>query len=163
MISLWENNFGKYTLPTLNSDPILWRYSKSNTTWVPNEITGVDYSTMLFGLSTLPEYLGTNFFSINNDFFPLPTLNLKEHNILQNIIIYPNPTSDRLNIHFGGLNNQDLEVELLDLQGKIIQRTKINKGQTIGNFDIHNVYSGVYFVKFSYNGKNLSRKIIIEK
>ena len=163
LISLWDNNLGKYTLPTLNNDLILWRYSKSNTTWVPNEITGVDHSTMLFGLSTLPEYLGTNFFSINNDFFPLPTLNLKEHNILQNIIIFPNPTSDRLNIHVGGLNNQDLEVELLDLQGKIIQRTIINKGQTIGNFDIQNVYSGVYFVKFSYNGKNLSRKIIIEK
>lgn len=163
LISLWDNNFGKYTLPTVNSDPILWRYSKSNTTWVPNEITGVDHSTMLFGLSTLPEYLGSNFFSNNNDFFPLPSLNLREYNILQNLKIFPNPASDILAIRIGGLNNHDLEVKLLDLQGKIIQRNQINKGQTIGYFEIKTISSGLYFITFSSNGKNLSKKIIIEK
>ena len=79
------------------------------------------------------------------------------------IKVFPNPASDLLAIQIGGLNNQDLEVELIDIQGKRIQRTQINKGQTIGYFDIQTVYSGVYFVKFSSSGTNLSRKIIIEK
>ena len=76
---------------------------------------------------------------------------------------FPNPASDILAIHTGGLNNRDLEVELHDLQGKIIQRIQINKGQTIGYLDIQTVFSGVYFITFSSNGKNLSKKIIIEK
>ena len=118
---------------------------------------------MLFGLSTLPEYLGSNFFSNNNDFFPLPSLNLREYNILQNLKIFPNPASDILAIRIGGLNNHDLEVKLLDLQGKIIQRNQINKGQTIGYFEIKTISSGLYFITFSSNGKNLSKKIIIEK
>ena len=79
------------------------------------------------------------------------------------IKVFPNPASDLLAIQIGGLNNQDLEVELIDIQGKKIRRTQINKGQTIGYFDIQTVYAGVYFVKFSSNGTNISRKIIIEK
>lgn len=74
LIALWNSNNGKYNLPG-SSDPILWRYSLNNKTWVPNEIIGVDYSTTLFGLATLPEYLGTSFFSSNNNFFPLPAGN----------------------------------------------------------------------------------------
>ena len=163
LISLWDNNFGKYTLPTVNSDLILWRYSKSDTTWVPNEITGVDHSTMLFGLSTLPEYLGSNFFSNYNDFFPLPILNLREYNILQKIKIFPNPASDLLAIQIGGLNNKNLEVELLDIQGKTMQTTQIYIGQTIGYFDISQIYSGTYIIKLTYSGLSISRKIIIEK
>ena len=53
LIDLWNSNLGKFNLPNVNNDPILWRYSKSNTTWIPNEIIGIDYSSMLFGLSTL--------------------------------------------------------------------------------------------------------------
>jgi hypothetical protein len=85
-----------------------------------------------------------------------------EENIMENmnIKIFPNPASDLIAIQIKGINNQDLDIELLNSQGKRIQNTTINKGQTIGYFDIQTVYSGVYIVKVSINGSSFSRKII---
>lgn len=80
-----------------------------------------------------------------------------------NIKIFPNPVSDLIAIQIGGLNNQDLDIKLFDIQGKLIKETKLNKGQTIGYFDIQTVYSGTYIVILSSNEFKLSRKVIIEK
>ncbi|AFD07499.1 hypothetical protein [Solitalea canadensis] len=71
LISLYVANKGVYTLPG-SSNKILWRYSLSNTSWRANEVQGIDYSTMLFGLASLPENCGANFFSENNNYsFPV--------------------------------------------------------------------------------------------
>lgn len=51
----------------LKEHPVLWRYSTANLSWRANEIQGVDYSTMLFGLASLPEHCGVGFFSYCND------------------------------------------------------------------------------------------------
>jgi len=80
-----------------------------------------------------------------------------------NIKVFPNPTSDFIAIQIGGLNNQDLDIKLFNLQGKLLRESKINKGQTISYFDIQTVYSGTYIVELSANGFSTSRKIIIEK
>lgn len=80
-----------------------------------------------------------------------------------NINIFPNPASDLIAIQIGGVNNHDLEVKLFDIQGKLVESSKINKGQTIGYFDIQTLYSGVYFVQIASGEFHLSRKIIIEK
>ena len=80
-----------------------------------------------------------------------------------NIKIFPNPTSDFIAIQIGGLNNQDLDMKLFDIKGKLLRESKINKGQTISYFDIQTVYSGTYIIELSANGFSTSRKIIIEK
>jgi hypothetical protein len=80
-----------------------------------------------------------------------------------NINIFPNPVSDIIAIQIGGINHQNLDIKLFSTEGKLIQESKINKGQTIGYFDIQTVYSGTYIVVLSSNEFKLSRKIIIEK
>jgi hypothetical protein len=86
-------------------------------------------------------------------------------NILNNldIKIFPNPTSDLIAIQIGGINNQDLDIKMYDIQGKLIKETKLNKGQTISYLDIQTVYSGTYLIKISTNELSLTRKIIVEK
>lgn len=69
LINIWNNNKGKYVLPTNPQKSILWRYSKSYENWKPNGVIGIDYSSMLFGIASLDEYLGKDFFSDNNNFF----------------------------------------------------------------------------------------------
>lgn len=70
LLSLYNANKGVYTLPG-TSHKILWRYSVNNATWKANEVQGIDFSSMLFGLATLPENCGTSFFSTYNDYsFP---------------------------------------------------------------------------------------------
>lgn len=80
-----------------------------------------------------------------------------------NIKIFPNPASDLIAIQISGLNKHDLDIQLFDIQGKLLQKSKIKKGQTISYFDIQTVYAGTYIIELSANGFSTSRKIIIEK
>jgi hypothetical protein len=80
------------------------------------------------------------------------------------IKIFPNPTFDIIAIQIEGINNQELEIEMNDIQGKLIKETKLDKGQTIGYLDIQTVYSGTYLIKISSNdGSSLTRRIVVEK
>jgi len=81
----------------------------------------------------------------------------------KNIKIFPNPTSDFIAIQIGGLNLQDLNIEMYDMQGKLIQEKTLKSGQTIGYFDIQTLYSGTYLIKLSTNNMSLTRKVIVEK
>ena len=137
LIAMWNSGDGKYTLPDLNNDTILWRYSLDNPAWQANEISGVDHSTMLFGLASLPEYLGNRFFSTNNDFFPLQisdtgnvcTLcnsgnsdNIADNTIGDILSVYPNPTSGTFVIDLGKTCH-DVYIEVFTTTGqKIIDR-----------------------------------------
>jgi hypothetical protein len=93
-----------------------------------------------------------------------PVLSTTE-NIVNNldIKIFPNPTSDLIAIQIGGINNQDLDIKMYDIQGKLIKETKLNKGQTISYLDIQTVYSGTYLIKISSDESSQTRKVIIQK
>ena len=80
-----------------------------------------------------------------------------------NINLFPNPASDLIAIQIGDINNQDIELKLMDIQGKLIQETKIFKGQTIGFFDVQKLYAGTYVIQFKALESTMMRKIIIEK
>lgn len=70
LMSLYRANKGVYKLPGTAYD-ILWRYSKKDPAWTANEVQGIDYSTMLFGLAALKEHCGKDFFTVNNNYkFP---------------------------------------------------------------------------------------------
>jgi hypothetical protein len=93
-----------------------------------------------------------------------PVLSTTE-NIVNNldIKIFTNPTSDLIAIQIGGINNQDLDIKMYDIQGKLIKETKLNKGQTISYLDIQTVYSGTYLIKISSDESSQTRKVIIQK
>ena len=80
-----------------------------------------------------------------------------------NITVFPNPSADLIAIQINDLAEEDFQIELLDLSGKLVAATQINKGSTIAYFDTEAIYSGTYFVKIS-NGKNsTSKKVVIVK
>jgi hypothetical protein len=56
-----------YALPDAPSAHALWRKSTQDRSWTANDIQGVDYATLLFGLATLPEFLGPDFFKQHNN------------------------------------------------------------------------------------------------
>jgi hypothetical protein len=159
LINLWNNNLGKYVLPTGNNDSVLWRYSKLNTTWTPNEITGVDHASMLFGLSTLPEYLGNNFFSTNNDFFPLLTLNLRDISSSQSIKVYPNPATDQLTIQLDKIRHQ-VSLHITNITGQMVYNENFDSIRKI-NIPLK-MESGVYFVTIKQSKESKTFKLLIQ-
>ena len=78
------------------------------------------------------------------------------------VSVYPNPATDLIAVQAGTLVKNDLDVQLLDVTGKLIAFSKINKGSTIAYFDVQTVYEGAYFVKVS-NGTQQTTKVIIIK
>jgi hypothetical protein len=79
------------------------------------------------------------------------------------IDIFPNPTSDIIAIQIAGLVKENIKVDLLDLNGRLVKSSKILKGGTIAYFDVEATYAGTYLVRFSLNGKEIVKKVIIQK
>ncbi len=75
--------------------------------------------------------------------------------IKTSIIVSPNPATEFVAVQLSGLQNEDVQLELIDLQGKIIQSDKIVQGSTITYFDVRKLYDGFYFIKVT--GKNFSK------
>ncbi len=80
-----------------------------------------------------------------------------------NISIFPNPSSDLVAIQISGLVTEDIELELLDITGKIIKSTTLRAGSTMAYFDVQTVYSGTYLIKFSNERFSQARKVLITK
>jgi hypothetical protein len=77
--------------------------------------------------------------------------------------IFPNPSSDIIAIQIKGLNKENLEVELIDIAGKVVQKTTLNQGSSIAHFDTKSVYEGIYFIRISGSNGTSSHKVIITK
>jgi YHYH protein/Secretion system C-terminal sorting domain len=79
------------------------------------------------------------------------------------INIFPNPSADLIAIQLGDLVKEDYNVELLDITGRLVQKTQINKGMTIAYFDTQALYAGTYFVRISSGQAQTTRKVVVQK
>lgn len=80
-----------------------------------------------------------------------------------NISVFPNPASDLVAIQIGRVAHEALEVELMDITGRLVSKTVIREGSTIAYFELQTVYAGTYLIKISGGGNVSTRKIIINK
>ncbi|HAI76331.1 MAG TPA: hypothetical protein DCM08_08785 [Microscillaceae bacterium] len=75
------------------------------------------------------------------------------------IVIYPNPALQRVNIRA----NFDAEVRLLDSQGKVVVQGITLIANTLQTLEVENVPSGLYFVQFlKRQGGQETRRLIIK-
>lgn len=80
-----------------------------------------------------------------------------------NISVFPNPSADLIAIQINGLVGEEFQVDLIDLSGRIVGRTKIKEGSTIAYFDIQTVYPGNYMLRV-YNALYQStQQVVIQK
>lgn len=113
-------------------------------TYANRKVTSINESTTRY----IPMSTGLSDFELNNLTFS----------------IFPNPSSDLIAIQIGGLVEENITIDLLDLQGKEVASTKINKGSSIAYFDVQTVYAGTYLLRFtSESGKSKVKKVIISK
>lgn len=82
-------------------------------------------------------------------------------NILLEMNVFPNPTSDELRLKIGE-NQESLSYQLFDINGKSLSNSeKIIDKETIIN--MKNFYSGIYFLKITSKNQNLKTFKIIKK
>ena len=77
-----------------------------------------------------------------------------------NVSVYPNPTSDFLNINLENVSN-NVDIKIYNLAGQLIYSSQYNQTNSI-QLDISNNVSGIYFVKIQTDEYTESFKIIKE-
>lgn len=75
------------------------------------------------------------------------TSSIDEQITLEKISVYPNPSNDVLMVQINSLLTKDLEISLIDINGKLIDKKTIFQGSTIAYFDVSTLYKGIYFLK----------------
>jgi hypothetical protein len=87
--------------------------------------------------------------------FPLSVEDLK----IQNLSIYPNPTTNYLNINFGNVNNIELFIKVSDIQGRTTYQKAIKKNIQL---DCSGWNKGIYFLMITDGLNNYNKKIVVE-
>jgi hypothetical protein len=86
--------------------------------------------------------------------------NISELN-LNHVSVYPNPTYDHITIDFQQTLSEQVEVEITDMNGKLILSNIISTGINSVEIDLNNINSGIYFITLSGTTYNYRQKIIV--
>jgi hypothetical protein len=81
---------------------------------------------------------------------------------MENILVYPNPTSGEVNIDLGIEEPGEINVTVLNLLGAEVFQQNFSPANRI-SLNIAQYKSGVYLVKITYNGGTCVRKIMLER
>lgn len=79
------------------------------------------------------------------------------------ISVYPNPSIDKLNIEINLEKSSNLSIELVDLNGKIIQtipNKEVSEGKNSYSFDVSKLSTGSYIIALKINGANYSKVFV---
>jgi hypothetical protein len=89
-----------------------------------------------------------------------PFISIEEENSFTGVNLYPNPANDLLTLDFNALNPSNGSIELYSIQGSLISSGNFSfqTGNNQVQIDIHDLISGMYFVKI--NSKLTSPAII---
>ncbi len=91
------------------------------------------------------------------------TNNLSE---IKDIEVFPNPISrqQQVNIRFNGMDNTQLQLEMVDLLGRKVYAEVIrtNVGDNTYTISTHQLESGIYYVVLSNNNEIWQHKVIIQ-
>lgn len=79
------------------------------------------------------------------------------------ISIAPNPTSDFIHLTISEPYPSQLEISLIDINGRIVKRSSIPVFQNFATIDIQNLTSGIWILKIADEQKVASVKIIINR
>jgi len=81
---------------------------------------------------------------------------------IKNIIVYPNPSSELLNISLNSIVTDELLCQIYSIEGKLIysEKFEIENGANSKTINISNLSKGFYLLKLvSKNGENYQQKI----
>lgn len=89
-------------------------------------------------------------------------LGVEETEIQNSMTVYPNPVNQSCYITFTVNQRQDVNIDLVNIQGQLMMSRTINTvGSDIQYFDLSSLTSGVYFVKVSSNNDHAYKRIVV--
>ena len=90
----------------------------------------------------------------------IPVLSSTSDIELATFKVYPNPTSDFIQIEFNGLDTNDGQFRIIDNGGKVIKTVSGNDINS--SINVSDISSGIYLLEFRNNESRSYKKLIIE-
>jgi len=92
------------------------------------------------------------------------TLSVDEFENDSDFLVWPNPASEILNFKFNSINDQDVNVNLVDIQGRLILKQSVinNSNKISGTIKTGQLTSGIYFLNIKQGNATMNKKIIIK-
>jgi len=83
---------------------------------------------------------------------------------INNLLVYPNPATNYLNVIFESLANEKLGLRILNAVGEeVINESYLNfEGKYEKRFDLNYLSNGVYFIEITTENRVINRKIILQ-
>lgn len=152
---------GSYTVQFLNNSINATSYSwdfgdgTTSTSANPSHIyaTGGDFTVVL----TATNGDCSNTFTIN-----LTSVEVSENVAFEDLMVYPNPTENELNIQFSSFDSGMMNATIFNLAGQVVsaEAFAVNAGNMFHTINTSNLESGVYFVNLSNNTSNITIRVI---
>ncbi|MCK5136027.1 MAG: T9SS type A sorting domain-containing protein [Bacteroidales bacterium] len=68
------------------------------------------------------------------------------------LVIYPNPAVDHLYVNFGSQNENEGQLMIMDLSGKVVLTMDVQPGYSIHQLDVSNLSQGMYMIYWFESG-----------
>lgn len=69
----------------------------------------------------------------------------------QNFLVHPNPIADQLTIEANSFVQTATQIEVLSMQGKLVERMKLDAGTIVKKVDFSHLQAGAYLLRLRYN------------
>ena len=135
------------TLPAEGSSIILnFNYTVSST-WVESQ---------MYALVWVLDAASKEILNSGTKFDPVTTS--VEESSIPGFKIYPNPVKDQVNVRFESGVNAQTAVAITNIFGKELKNSSLKSGATSYSIPVAELPKGIYFIRFSANGKSVTRK-----
>jgi len=91
---------------------------------------------------------------------------VEEIGVLSSVTLFPNPTAQRVSLEFTLHHATNINVELLDMNGKMLTNYPIDNASTgtnVLNMDVSTLANGIYSVVIRSNDSLITKKLVITK
>ena len=89
---------------------------------------------------------------------------IENSNFLNSFSLYPNPATEKLNIELNLLQQQDIQIEVIAINGNTVITKSIPKqlGTVSTSLNISALAKGIYVVKIIGETGSLTRKLVVK-
>nr|MDA3865757.1 T9SS type A sorting domain-containing protein [Salinivirgaceae bacterium] len=97
---------------------------------------------------------------------PTVNVNVISANLSNEVIMFPNPATDILNVHVRTKYNEKVAISIIDLQGRVLSTKRYvatSEGINTFQFDVQTISQGNYLVKVSTLASATSKIIVIKR
>jgi len=95
-------------------------------------------------------------------FIAQPLVGTKEPELLAlDFVVFPNPSSDNVQVAFGEALSADTRVQLMDLAGRQMGAWTMQTGASSLSFNVHDLPKGIYLVSVNNeNGRGIKKLLV---